>query len=722
KKILEEEIETLSRTLKTLRTEIQSLRDKLTALRSRCELLEEAKQNYEGFSQGVKSVLKEMERQNPTFQKCHGVLADLLEVTPGYERAIEELLGPMVQALVVEDEEAARQGIRYLAVKGFGRVSFIVRSCFKEKRPGEGNALEKVKIAPAHQAILSSLLGGAWIVEDVEKISFRDTDKTMVTPKGELYRRGVLTGGSPISESLGLIGRERKIAALRFEIAEAEKLLNASLDQEKRLEATQQEKACLLEQKTNTCHQSEVELSNQENLFETVLAEEKKIQEETALVVLELQEVKGELEEVRQKEKTLTECLHVLEEEDQAVQGELDRHQSLVGEKRSEREKTLIQIAEVKTALTSIANRYEDQKRSYALLETTLQDKRTAIASRDQQAQSSVQRVEELTEEIARLEEAKKRLLQESESVEGAWHEAEAGQKAKLTEELSLRDQTDLYDKQLTQIQRSLHDLEMKEQEVQYQIRAMEERLRLTYKVELTSVSEEGESLDVEAVRPEIEKLREKLDRMGPVNLVAIEEYEELKKRNEFLTRQKEDLEKAKQSLHEAIQKINKVTRELFLTTFHHIQTHFQEYFRLLFGGGDAKLLLLDEQDVLESGIEILACPPGKKLQSVSLLSGGERALTVIALLFAVFKEKPSPFCVLDEIDASLDESNVARFTSVLEEFVNASQFILVTHNKRTITMADVMYGITMEKTGVSKIVSVKFKEDEALENKAIPV
>ena len=725
KKALQEETYTLSRSLRTLVTEIQALRQKLSALSSRCELLEEAKKNYEGFSQGTKAVLREMEQKNPEFQKCHGVLADLLGVIPGYERVVEELLGPIVQALVVEDEETARRAVRYLEAKGFGRASFVALSSFREKGMGEGNALSRVKTSPAYQTLLSSLLECAFIVEEMEQISFQKTfDKTYATRKGELCRRGILTGGSPLSEDVGLIGREAKIVALRNEIAQTEEGLERSSEKERNLEVTQKEKEVLLSQKTDECHRGEVELSNQKNLLEAVLGEEKKLQEEISLVDLEFEEVKGELQELRVKENALTEQLHALEEEDRKLQETLVHTHSLIDQKQMEREKTVVQIAEIKTELASALERCEDQKKAHALLQATFQEKLASISSREEQEQASAQRIAQLTEEILNLEEEHHRLLEELEEVEKASTTTETDQKARLSEELSFHNQISLYETQLSENQKSSHDLEMKEKDLEYQMKAIEERLRLAYKVELTSAeAEEGrEATDVETVRPEIERLREKLERMGPVNLVAIEEYEELKKRNEFLTHQKGDLEKAKVSLHEAIRKINRVTKELFLTTFHQIQTNFQEYFRLLFGGGDARLLLLDEQDVLESGIEILACPPGKKLQSVSLLSGGERALTVIALLFAIFREKPSPFCVLDEIDAPLDESNVVRFTSVLQEFLKSSQFIIVTHNKRTITMADVMYGITMEKTGVSKIVSAKFKEESDSEKKvAIP-
>ena len=207
---------------------------------------------------------------------------------------------------------------------------------------------------------------------------------------------------------------------------------------------------------------------------------------------------------------------------------------------------------------------------------------------------------------------------------------------------------------------------------------------------------------------------------MGSVNLVAIDEHKELEERISFLKHQQEDLAGAKESLLKAIKKINQTTRQLFMEAFVKIQTEFKNYFRFLFGGGRAEIMLLEERDVLESGIEIIVRPPGKKLQTLSLLSGGEKALTAIALLFAIFKVKPSPFCLLDEIDAPLDESNIGRFSKALQEFAKSSQFIIITHNKKTIGISDVMYGITMEQSGISKIISVKFakrtqKEEEAV-------
>ncbi len=223
--------------------------------------------------------------------------------------------------------------------------------------------------------------------------------------------------------------------------------------------------------------------------------------------------------------------------------------------------------------------------------------------------------------------------------------------------------------------------------------------------------SSQGESLPWAQIEEIVAELTERLESMGPVNLEAIQEFEELEQRQLFLEKQNADLVNSKVELLEVIARINRTTKELFAETFAKVRENFQVMFTELFGGGAANLLLMDESDPLESGIEIIAKPPGKQLKSVSLLSGGERTMTAVALLFGIYMVKPSPFCVLDEMDAPLDESNISRFIKILDRFVGQSQFVVITHNKRTISRANMLYGVTMEEHGVSKLVSVRFSE-----------
>jgi chromosome segregation protein len=226
-----------------------------------------------------------------------------------------------------------------------------------------------------------------------------------------------------------------------------------------------------------------------------------------------------------------------------------------------------------------------------------------------------------------------------------------------------------------------------------------------------------GAATDWETVAAQVNQLQTRIDEMGPVNLVAIDEYEETEQRHQFLTQQNDDLVQAKTQLVEVINRINTQTRQMFLETFEKVRDNFRQMFVEIFGGGKADLILTEEGDVLECGIDIVARPPGKQLQSITLLSGGEQTMTAVALLFSIYQVKPSPFCVLDELDAPLDESNINRFIRVLQRFLVHSQFVIITHNKRTIGMADVLYGVTMQEHGVSKIVSVKFHKNQDAPN-----
>ena len=262
-------------------------------------------------------------------------------------------------------------------------------------------------------------------------------------------------------------------------------------------------------------------------------------------------------------------------------------------------------------------------------------------------------------------------------------------------------------------VQKELHGFEVQEAQINVESRNIEEKLEVEYKVDLDNSPVTLEKdFDSETAEKESIELRAKIERLGLVNMVAVEEYDELNQRYKFLTEQRDDLLKAKDDLQKAINKINLTSKELFTSTFATVQENFKDTFQRLFEGGRAELIMVDEGDVLESGIEIVARPPGKRLQSVSLLSGGEKALTAIALLFALFMVKPSPFCLLDEIDAPLDDVNVSRFTHLLKEFSKKTQFIMITHSKVSMETADVMYGVTMQESGVSKIISTKFREN----------
>ncbi|MBU2251358.1 MAG: chromosome segregation protein SMC, partial [Candidatus Omnitrophica bacterium] len=267
-------------------------------------------------------------------------------------------------------------------------------------------------------------------------------------------------------------------------------------------------------------------------------------------------------------------------------------------------------------------------------------------------------------------------------------------------------------EKESQELRASTYNKKLEIQSLEYEKEKVKDYLKQVYSLELDLSGLEHPQETFEELNLIKEKLQSRMKSLGEVNLVAIEEFEELKKREEFLETQKQDLITSKENLKKAIAKINRTSKEMFIETFTKIEQEFKQHFKFLFNGGRANLILVDPENVLESGVEIEVQPPGKKLQNVSLLSGGEKALTATALIFAIFKVRPSPLCVLDEIDAPLDEANVDRFNHLLKKFSAFSQFILITHNKKSMSNADVLYGVTMQEKGISKLVSVKFAQE----------
>jgi chromosome segregation protein len=372
-----------------------------------------------------------------------------------------------------------------------------------------------------------------------------------------------------------------------------------------------------------------------------------------------------------------------------------------------------VRVAERRQKVEHLATRKEP-------MEARIEELESLIANRSDGISSYQSRIQELQVSI-RTTEAKLQPLQDEVTRLGEQLDTARRRRSEKATVLTGCDSI-LHEKRAMlddiRAKKSQLDVELAEQRIRRQ--NLVERISADYHITAEQMAaepepawENGQKLDRDALETMIAEIRAKIEAMGPVNLVAIEEHHELEERFTFLTQQQDDLVKAKAQLMELIRKINKTTTEMFFQTFQQVNNNFQEMFKKLFGGGSAKLVLVNEEDVLESGIEIIARPPGKKLQTVSLLSGGERTMTAVALLFSLYLVKPSPFCLLDELDAALDEANIGRFIKVVQSFLENSQFVVITHNRQTISAAEVLYGVTMEQNGVSKIVSVKFSQHE---------
>ncbi len=468
----------------------------------------------------------------------------------------------------------------------------------------------------------------------------------------------------------------------------------------------------------------QISSANKKTVYETTAQQLNKIKEEEEVIVIELAEVEEELLKSQNKLNELQSQLSGLDKEYKDSESLILNEQEKINSDSHLKEEALVTITQTKTEIDSLARRLDSEASALKAQEANYQQDQAGLENLKTQFKETGEKQESLKAEIKDLE---NKISQDQKEIKGqnsSLKEAEEKYREISGGLTDIVKKIEEKKKALDSLKEKIHGQEMQNKDLDFRYMSIKERILQSYKIDLDSTVEMNfpDGIEENTLTQEIKTLKEKLDSYGAVNLVAIEEYDELKKRYDFLIQQQSDLVQAQGSLKEAIQKINRTTRKMFLETFEQVCKEFKNYFRLLFNGGDAQIFLIDEQDPLESGIEIICRPPGKKLQNVLLLSGGEKSLSAIALIFAILKIKPTPFCILDEIDAALDEANVDRYARLLQEFTSHSQFIVITHNKRTIANADVMYGITMEESGVSKIVSVKFASDRAPEEDREPV
>jgi chromosome segregation protein len=596
--------------------------------------------------------------------------------------------------------------------------------------------------------LLNGLLGRTFIVTDlaVATAAWQETGGSadLVTLSGELLsRHGVYTGGYHNGNGTGtapssILGRKNQIAQLQAALAQL---------QEQVSEISRCKAALLSEQRAlqNGLQHAQTELRAQEVAIATCEGELKVLQnsrhvlhQKIDTVVYEIQSLAAQEEEGQRHRAGLTAQIGEFDRREGELQRRLDDLNAGLESLRGQRDAANTALTETRVALAAgeqLADSFRQQQQSLQRrageLAQLIDQRRAEISScLARQAQAGVE-IEESRRALERLE---------LESGQMSVRTADLlSQRSSLEKDISARDE------QLREQRRGLTDLQTQRGALDVELAQknmamanLRERIQQKYQVNLEAVRSEcititiadegparvktltpeemaasGASTDWQAVAAQVGALQQRIDEMGPVNLVAIDEYEETEQRYQFLTRQNDDLVQARQQLSDAINRINTQTRQMFTDTFHRIRENFRSLFVEVFDGGKADLVLVDEGDVLESGIDIVARPPGKQLQTISLLSGGEQTMTAVALLFAIYRVKPSPFCVLDELDAPLDESNINRFIRILQRFLAHSQFVIITHNKRTIGMADVLYGVTMEEQGVSKIVSVKFHKAE---------
>ncbi|MFQ5353913.1 MAG: chromosome segregation protein SMC, partial [Thermodesulfobacteriota bacterium] len=711
-----------------LEAEIEAAKESRAGDNARLNTLMEMEKNLENIHGGARSILK-----NGNLRGVHGILADFIETNPGYEKAVEAALAESLEYVIVEGQGEGLDAIGFLKTNAGGRGSFVP---LREMRPAPSvvpaglNAAagarplgREIKIRDGYAHIVNALLGDTIIAENLKEAleiwQGEGLFKTIVTLTGErMSPEGVITGGIGASDG-GILQRRGEIKGIKKNLANLETNLGKLTDKMRGLEEELVSGRSELEELRAGLHRVEIkqvntgsEIKRRENELSALTGLKESLEAERSEAAAALTKIAGKKKALQREREGL---------EDDISRNENELH-CLEAEISSIEEKRYAITSAVTTAKVELARVTERRE----ALEARRGEQERLIA---ELADMHRARLKEKTLAEEELEEKNRLSVRIREKIEGLYRELSSAKEGRTGEEEALSAVTG----RIKEVEGSIKALEEKKRkleeqrgtlgfglkEIELKVASLSEKMTERYGLGLDDLpagheaqgedGEEGETIEPATLRQRRDEIRAKILAMGEVSLSALEEYRELEERYNFLLTQQEDLTTSVEGLHKAIARINKTTRAMFSAAFKEINAKFTENFPKFFRGGHAELKLMDESNILESGIEIVAQPPGKKLQNLSLLSGGEKALTAVSLIFSIFLIKPSPFCLLDEVDAPLDEANIDRFNTFVRDISDVSQFILITHNKRTMEMVERLYGVTMEEPGISKVVTVKF-------------
>ncbi|WP_226578692.1 chromosome segregation protein SMC [Halobacillus litoralis] len=701
----------------------------LEKMRSKKEMLEDMKEDFSGYFHGVREVLKA--RQKGQLSNIEGAVLELIDIPSHLITAIETALGAQAQHIVVQDEKAGRQAIHWLKSQNKGRATFLPLTAIQPRSIQSGSSLKQqdgfvgvagdlVSYDPAYSKAIKHLLGHIVIARTLEHANtianLLNRKYRVVTLEGDVVNPGgSMSGGAKKQSKQSLFTREKELQETTQKINEYELKLKdveqkvqqlktslAEQEQQKELNSEQLSEFKKEEYEKQSDHREmQVKLNHlndQLQLFDQDQAQydQDRNQADQQLKVIEqtLETLEGELAETQKNIEELTAAKDRQKEDEENLQ--------------SRRQELQIKLAEQESSFKNQQEKVDRYQEEKALIEQELRGNRSSYQQLMEVAESN-QTEEEMTQQILQTKHKKENtstLIQDRREERHVL--AEGIQKSEqLLKELNRSHQNYIQDIQQKEVKANRLDVEL-ENLLTY----LQEEYVMTFE---KAQRDYAQVEDVEQASTRVKLIKRSIEELGTVNLGAIDEYDRIKERYEFLKGQQEDLLEAKQTLHSVINEMDGEMKRKFEDTFTKIKAEFGEVFRTLFGGGRADLQLTDPDNMLETGVDIVAQPPGKKLQNMSLLSGGERALTAIALLFSILRVRPVPFCVLDEVEAALDEANVDRFAKFLKEFSEKTQFIVITHRKGTMEESDVLYGVTMQESGVSKLVSVRLEETPEL-------
>ncbi len=717
--------EDANKKIKDYENNINALSNDMRIKESKLKFLVETEKEKEGYIKSVKSLLKDCENVKELGKGMHGVLANIIEVPENLETAIEMCLGASLQNIVTETEEDAKRLVEYLRKNNLGRASFLPITSVKGKKLDKikgneagiiGIASDLVKYSKKYEQIILNLLGRTVIVDNMDtaiKVAKQNGYTfRIVTVEGDLINpSGAITGGSVMKKTVNILGRGKEIEKLQKEI-ETLKLKIQKLENEKEefeesiegiLELVSNLERELQEIEIDYATKKQKVLSIDENIQKLENRLNKLKQEQTNLeqskteVLQNKEKIQKEIEEIISKNEELSKIITEfaeLNKDDQKYIDDLN-----------------FDITNLKISVSSFDESEASIQEIQERINQELNNSNISIENKQKQIEQIVienQNLQKTIEEkLAQIEEVKDKVKNSSSKIEELKKER-TEKSSKLSKQ---EDEITSKFKVIEDLKGQLVKLDVKKSKIDEDINTIINKMWEEYEITPNTAGEYQKPENVQLTQRRVNQLRTEIRELGSVNVDSIEEYKNLKDRYDFMSEQRLDLENTMAQLRKIINDMTQIMKEQFNEKFKIINKNFGEVFAELFGGGKAEVKLEDESNILECGIEITVQPPGKKLQNMMLLSGGEKAFTAIALLFAILKINPAPFCVLDEIEAALDDVNVFRYAEYLKKFTEHTQFLVITHRKGTMEAADTVYGVTMEESGISKLLSMKLNK-----------
>ncbi len=705
--------------------EINRLLNEARMKDSKLKFLIETEKEKEGYIKSVKALLKDCNNIKELGKGMHGVLANIIEVPEEYQTAIEMCLGASLQNIVTETEEDAKKLVEHLRKNNLGRASFLPITSVKgkkiEKIKGKENGIvgiasDLIKYNPKYEQIILNLLGRTVIVDNMDtaiKVAKQNAYSfRIITLDGDVINAsGAITGGSVTKKTVNILGRGKEIEKLEKEIenlkSKISKLQKEKEEYEASVESTLQEVA-KLEKKLQ-----EIEITYATEKQKVVSIEENitKIEGRVQKLKDEQQTIEKQKEEAVNKKQKIQEEIQQLNEETEKLAKVIQEFADLNKDDQKYLDNLNFDITNLKISVSS----FDESQSSIEEIEERIN---LDIKTTNQNIENKKLQIEQIKNDNFKLEqvisETTGKIKEIKEEVKNSGTKIEELKQARIDKNQRLQKQEEEISekfKVIEDLKEQIVKIDVKKTKLEEDINIIINKMWEEYELTPNNVTDYKKPENVALTQKRVNNLRSDIRNLGSVNVDSIEEYKAMKERYDFMSEQRVDLENTMSKLRKIISEMTVTMKEQFKKQFEKINKNFSEVFQELFGGGNATLKLEDEENILECGIEITVQPPGKKLQNMMLLSGGEKAFTAIALLFAILKINPAPFCVLDEIEAALDDVNVYRFAEYLKKFSKDTQFLVITHRKGTMEVADTVYGVTMEENGISKLLSMKLKQ-----------